>query len=65
MARRMDSYRGEFFEDHPKFPAGSPAACVVAEGPVPISAPDIVYVDLPLSKILPHKRHRQILRRRR
>ncbi|KAJ6532029.1 GMC oxidoreductase-domain-containing protein [Mycena capillaripes] len=43
MARRMDSYRGEFAPDHPQFAAGSPAACVQANGPVPISAPDIVY----------------------
>ncbi|KAJ7476061.1 GMC oxidoreductase-domain-containing protein [Mycena latifolia] len=43
MARRMDSYRGEFALEHPHFAASSPAACVKAEGPVPISAPDIVY----------------------
>ncbi|KAJ7126760.1 GMC oxidoreductase-domain-containing protein [Mycena epipterygia] len=43
MARRMDSYRGEFALEHPQLAAGSPAACVEAEGPVPISAPDIVY----------------------
>ncbi|KAJ7707466.1 GMC oxidoreductase-domain-containing protein [Mycena rosella] len=43
MARRMDSYRGEFAPEHPQFAAGSAAACVEAEGPVPISTPDIVY----------------------
>ncbi|KAJ6624001.1 GMC oxidoreductase-domain-containing protein [Mycena sp. CBHHK59/15] len=43
MARRMDSYRGEYAAEHPLFPAGSAAACAEAEGPVPISAPDIVY----------------------
>ncbi|KAF7336802.1 GMC-OxRdtase-N domain-containing protein [Mycena venus] len=43
MARRMDSYRGEFALEHPQFPPGSAAACVRADGPVPISAPDIVY----------------------
>ncbi|KAJ6524290.1 GMC oxidoreductase-domain-containing protein [Mycena vulgaris] len=43
MARRMDSYRGEFAPDHPHFAAGCPAACGETEGPVPISAPDIVY----------------------
>ncbi|KAJ6520924.1 GMC oxidoreductase-domain-containing protein [Mycena vulgaris] len=43
MARRMDSYRGEFAPEHPQFAAGSPAACVEADGPVPLSAPDIVY----------------------
>ncbi|KAJ7170887.1 GMC oxidoreductase-domain-containing protein [Mycena crocata] len=43
MARRMDSYRGEFAPDHPNFPAGSAAACGEAKGPVPVSAPDIVY----------------------
>jgi alcohol oxidase len=44
MARRMDSFRGEFALEHPQFAAGSPAACIKAEGPVPMSAPDIVYV---------------------
>ncbi|KAJ6512998.1 GMC oxidoreductase-domain-containing protein [Mycena sanguinolenta] len=43
MARRMDSYRGEFPPEHPNFAAGSAAACGPADGPVPISAPDIVY----------------------
>ncbi|KAJ7364301.1 GMC oxidoreductase-domain-containing protein [Mycena albidolilacea] len=43
MARRMDSYRGEFAHDHPQFPEGSAAATAKADGPVPISAPDIVY----------------------
>ncbi|KAJ7455243.1 GMC oxidoreductase-domain-containing protein [Mycena galericulata] len=43
MARRMESYRGEFTLEHPPFAAGSAAACGEAKGPVPISAPDIVY----------------------
>ncbi|KAJ7260517.1 alcohol oxidase-like protein [Mycena haematopus] len=43
MARRMDSFRGEFAPDHPQFAAGSAAVCGPSDGPVPISAPDIVY----------------------
>ncbi|KAJ7273128.1 GMC oxidoreductase-domain-containing protein [Mycena rebaudengoi] len=43
LARRMECYRGEFVPDHPNFPAGSDAACQEATGPVPVSAPDIVY----------------------
>ncbi|KAJ7031361.1 GMC oxidoreductase-domain-containing protein [Mycena alexandri] len=43
MARRMDSYRGEYALEHPLFTAGSAAACGKADGPVPIDAPDIVY----------------------
>ncbi|KAJ7019851.1 GMC oxidoreductase-domain-containing protein [Mycena alexandri] len=43
MARRMDSYRGEYALEHPLFAAGSAAACGKADGPVPIDAPDIVY----------------------
>ncbi|KAJ7761998.1 GMC oxidoreductase-domain-containing protein [Mycena maculata] len=43
MARRMESYRGEFAAEHPLFPAGSAAACFETKGPVPVSAPDIVY----------------------
>ncbi|KAF8206181.1 hypothetical protein K438DRAFT_1904949 [Mycena galopus ATCC 62051] len=34
----------EFALDHPQFPAGSAAACGTANGPVPIDAPDIVYL---------------------
>ncbi|KAJ7130938.1 GMC oxidoreductase-domain-containing protein [Mycena filopes] len=43
MARRMDAYRGEYALEHPKFGAGSAAACAKANGPVPMDAPDIVY----------------------
>ncbi|KAJ7455244.1 GMC oxidoreductase-domain-containing protein [Mycena galericulata] len=43
MARRMELYRGEFPPEHPRFSVGSAAACGEAKGPVPISAPDIVY----------------------
>ena len=43
LARRMPAYRGEVAAYHPKFSAGSPAACREADGPVPINAPDIVY----------------------
>ncbi|KAJ7158530.1 GMC oxidoreductase-domain-containing protein [Mycena filopes] len=43
MARRMDSFRGEYALEHPLFPAGSAAACAKVDGPVPIDAPDIVY----------------------
>ncbi|KAF7327927.1 GMC-OxRdtase-N domain-containing protein [Mycena kentingensis (nom. inval.)] len=43
MARRMDSYRGEFSPDHPQFTDTSRARCGPAEGPVPINAPDIEY----------------------
>ncbi|KAJ6507921.1 GMC oxidoreductase-domain-containing protein [Mycena vitilis] len=43
MARRMECFRGEFVLEHPQFDPSSPAACGKTEGPVPISAPDIVY----------------------
>ncbi|KAF7316772.1 GMC-OxRdtase-N domain-containing protein [Mycena chlorophos] len=43
VARRMDSYRGEFAADHPQFPPSSAAICRNADGPVPISAPDLKY----------------------
>ncbi|KIJ11538.1 alcohol oxidase [Paxillus involutus ATCC 200175] len=43
LARRMPSYRGEAAFVHPQFAADSAAACKEADGPVPISAPDIVY----------------------
>lgn len=39
----MPSYRGEFALAHPEFAADSAAACNEVDGPVPISAPDIVY----------------------
>lgn len=41
----MPSYRGEVSAFHPKFPAGSPAACKETDVPVPIGAPDIIYSD--------------------
>lgn len=44
MLRRMDAYRGLFAGHHPKFPQGSEAANEFeTNGPVDISAPDIVY----------------------
>ncbi|KAK7033325.1 GMC-OxRdtase-N domain-containing protein [Favolaschia claudopus] len=43
MSRRMESYRGEFALEHPQFDEGNAAACGLAEGPVGIDAPDIVY----------------------
>ncbi|KAF8556481.1 alcohol oxidase [Imleria badia] len=45
LARRMPTYRGEVAAYHPKFPAGSPAACSETDGPVPTDAPDVVYSD--------------------
>ncbi|RPD77156.1 alcohol oxidase-like protein [Lentinus tigrinus ALCF2SS1-7] len=42
-ARRMPSYRGEVIGGHPNFPKGSKAASRLADGPVPVSEPDIVY----------------------
>lgn len=36
-------YRGEYISGHPKFPEGSLAKCSLAEGPVDINEPDIVY----------------------
>ena len=41
----MPAYRGEVAAFHPKFPAGSPAACKETDVPVPIDAPDVVYSD--------------------
>ncbi|KAF9219422.1 alcohol oxidase [Gyrodon lividus] len=43
LARRMPSYRGEVASHNPQFAADSPAACKETDGPVPISAPDIMY----------------------
>ncbi|KIJ67561.1 GMC oxidoreductase [Hydnomerulius pinastri MD-312] len=43
LMRRMPCYRGEVAPGHPQFAADSPALCKEADGPVPISAPDIVY----------------------
>lgn len=42
-ARRMRSYRGEFAPGNPRFTEDSPAAAREQDGPVDISAPDIVY----------------------
>ncbi len=39
----MRFYRGELGLAHPPFPEGSQAACKVADGPVPLSAPKILY----------------------
>lgn len=43
MARRNKYYRGELVVAHPIFPEGSPATAKAADGPVPISAPEIKY----------------------
>ncbi|KAG9316082.1 hypothetical protein JVU11DRAFT_3753 [Chiua virens] len=43
LARRMPAYRGEVAAYHPRFPAGSPAACRELDDPVPIEEPDILY----------------------
>lgn len=43
MARRMDSYRGEFVLDHPTFKKGSMAVAQEAGGPVSVDSPDIEY----------------------
>ena len=43
LARRMPTYRGEVAACHPRFPAGSSAACKETDVPVPIDAPDIAY----------------------
>lgn len=42
-ARRMPAYRGEAAFFQPIFAVDSAAACKETDGPVPISAPDIVY----------------------
>ncbi|TFK69859.1 alcohol oxidase [Pluteus cervinus] len=43
LARRMKYYRGEFAIAHPQFPKDSDAKTQPVDGPVNISAPDIVY----------------------
>ncbi|KAJ7156219.1 GMC oxidoreductase-domain-containing protein [Mycena filopes] len=43
LARRMDSYRGEYIAGHPKFPEDSDARCGETNGPVETSAPEIQY----------------------
>lgn len=42
-SRRMDVYRGELELGHPQFPKDSAAAVGLADGPVDIFAPDIIY----------------------
>lgn len=42
-ARRHPLYQGEMIAGHPVFPAGSAVTPKEADGPVPISAPDLVY----------------------
>lgn len=41
LARRMDSYRGEYAPAHPGFAEGSEAKCGEAQGPVNIAAREI------------------------
>ncbi|KAF7344285.1 Alcohol oxidase [Mycena venus] len=43
LARRTDSYRGEYAPEHPQFGCGSQARCGEADGPVDISVPEIQY----------------------
>lgn len=43
LAHRMRFYRGEFGLAHPAFSEGSQALCKLTEGPVPLSAPKIIY----------------------
>ncbi|KAF7363189.1 hypothetical protein MVEN_00671500 [Mycena venus] len=44
LARRMESFRGEYAPAHPAFPKGSRAACITrASGPLDRSAPEIEY----------------------
>ncbi|KAJ7635740.1 GMC oxidoreductase-domain-containing protein [Mycena polygramma] len=43
LARRMDSFRGEYALAHPKFPGESDAKCGEADGPVDMAAPEIQY----------------------
>ncbi|KAJ7033595.1 GMC oxidoreductase-domain-containing protein [Mycena alexandri] len=43
ITRRMDSYRGEYADEHPVFPDGSQATCRVEGGPINIAAPEIEY----------------------
>lgn len=45
LARRMDSYRGEFDLGHPQYPQGSRAANDGSAQPAGVSSPDIVYSD--------------------
>jgi choline dehydrogenase-like flavoprotein len=42
IARRMQTYRGEFAPGHPPFPASSKAACVETQGPL-VDVQDIEY----------------------
>ncbi|KAJ7828168.1 GMC oxidoreductase-domain-containing protein [Mycena leptocephala] len=44
LARRMESFRGEYAPAHPAFPKGSRAACITkASGPLDLSAPETEY----------------------
>ncbi|KAJ7863554.1 GMC oxidoreductase-domain-containing protein [Mycena leptocephala] len=44
LARRMESFRGEYAPAHPAFPNGSRAACITkVSGPLDFSAPEIEY----------------------
>ena len=43
IGRRMEFYRGDVQAAHPTLPEGSQAAIKLADGPVEISAPKIVY----------------------
>jgi alcohol oxidase len=49
LARRMESFRGEYAPAHPAFPNGSRAACITkVTGPLDLSAPDIESVHFPI-----------------
>jgi hypothetical protein len=49
LARRMESFRGEYAPAHPAFPKGSRAACITkASGPLDLSAPEIESVHFPI-----------------
>ncbi|KAJ6451870.1 GMC oxidoreductase-domain-containing protein [Mycena vitilis] len=43
LARRMDSFRGEYAFAHPKFPEGSAAKCSETDRPVDMAAPELQY----------------------
>ncbi|EPS98838.1 hypothetical protein FOMPIDRAFT_156775 [Fomitopsis schrenkii] len=45
LARRMASYRGEYADGHPAFPAGSQAVCSASAGPTAIQEVDIQYTE--------------------
>ncbi|KAG9316077.1 GMC oxidoreductase-domain-containing protein [Chiua virens] len=54
----MPAYRGEVAAYHPKFPAGSPAACKETDSPIPMDAPDIVYSEADNEAIVNFNRDR-------